>query len=246
MVPLRVGHRVQFHEIPWTLVPPWWPPCWKTPKFCGLKFTREFLLWYFILWDIVNPQLGSGVGLGLGLCSGLRSGLGLGLGSGLGIGLGSVAYLGGGMRPWPPPRKVRKHFLTRYTVKNGISNLYILLKSVFKMQEMPFQRPKFQNGISNLYIFLKSALKMQEMPFHRPKFQKISGGHAPGPPYNCVVTMASPSLKSWLRHWLGLDSVRGSTISHKMKYLPRFAWKLCMMTGDIFYISFQSDYLLSR
>ena len=43
-----------------------------------------------------------------------------------------------------PPRKVRKHFLTRYTVKNGISNLYILLKSALKMQELPFQRPKFQ------------------------------------------------------------------------------------------------------
>ena len=40
------------------------------------------------------------------------------------------------MRPW--------YFLTRYTVKNGISNLYILLKSALKMQEMPFQRPKFQ------------------------------------------------------------------------------------------------------
>ena len=39
----------------------------------------------------------------------------------------SVAYLGRG--------DVRN----RYTVKNGISNLYILLK----MQEMPFQRPKF-------------------------------------------------------------------------------------------------------
>ena len=31
------------------------------------------------------------------------------------------------MRPW--------YFLTRYTVKNGISNLYILLKSALKMQE---------------------------------------------------------------------------------------------------------------
>ena len=38
-----------------------------------------------------------------------------------------------------------KHFLTRYTVKNGISNLYILLKSALKMQEILFQRPKFQN-----------------------------------------------------------------------------------------------------
>ena len=33
----------------------------------------------------------------------------------------------------------------RYTVKNGISNLYILLKSALKMQEMSFQWPKFQN-----------------------------------------------------------------------------------------------------
>ena len=41
-----------------------------------------------------------------------------------------------------PPQKIRKHFLTRDTVKNGISNLYILLKCALKMQEMPFQRPK--------------------------------------------------------------------------------------------------------
>ena len=32
----------------------------------------------------------------------------------------------------------------KYTIKNGISNLYILLKSALKMQEMPFQKPKFQ------------------------------------------------------------------------------------------------------
>ena len=55
----------------------------------------------------------------------------------------AVAYLGGACGH-APPRKVRKHFLTRYTVKNWISNLYILLKSALKMQEMPFQRPKFQ------------------------------------------------------------------------------------------------------
>ena len=61
----------------------------------------------------------------------------------------------GGMWPWPRPSERPKNFLVRYTVKNGISNLYILLKS---------------------------AIKMQEMPFQRPEFQKISGGHAPGPP----------------------------------------------------------------
>ena len=54
----------------------------------------------------------------------------------------------------PPPRKVRKHFLTRYTVKNVISNLYILLKS---------------------------ALKMQEIFFRDPNFKKFPGEHAPGP-----------------------------------------------------------------
>ena len=40
---------------------------------------------------------------------------------------------------WPcPPAERPKHFLTRYTVKNGISNLDILLKNAHKMQEMPF------------------------------------------------------------------------------------------------------------
>ena len=47
-------------------------------------------------------------------------------------GVASSVFRGGGMRPCPPPWKVRKHFLTRYTVKNGISNLYILLKSALK------------------------------------------------------------------------------------------------------------------
>ena len=52
----------------------------------------------------------------------------------------------GTMLPWPPSER-QNIFLMRRTVKNGISNLYIyiLLKSALKMQEMPFQRPKFQN-----------------------------------------------------------------------------------------------------
>ena len=80
------------------------------------------------------------------------------------------------------------------------------------MQEMPFQRPKFKNGISNLYILLKSALKMQEMPFQRPKFQKISWVECPRTPYNSVVTMASPSLKSWLSHWMLVSLVFNSLV----------------------------------
>ena len=46
---------------------------------------------------------------------------------------------------------------------------------------------------------------MQEMPFQRPKIQNISGGPCPRTPYNGVVTMASPSLKSWLRYWIKLS-----------------------------------------
>ena len=65
----------------------------------------------------------------------------------------------GTMLPWPPSER-QNIFLMRRTVKNGISNLYI-------------------------YILLKSALKMQEMPFQRPKFQNFSGGLAPGPLQLC-------------------------------------------------------------
>ena len=57
----------------------------------------------------------------------------------------TVTYLGG-MRPWPP-LGTSENIFWWYTVKNGISNLYILLKSALKMQEMPFQRPKFQKNV---------------------------------------------------------------------------------------------------
>ena len=41
----------------------------------------------------------------------------------------TVAYLGGAMPPPPraPPRKVRKHFLTRYTVRNKQKLLFLYL-----------------------------------------------------------------------------------------------------------------------
>ena len=54
-----------------------------------------------------------------------------------------VTYLGRHVAmalPW----KVRKHFLTRYTVKNGISNLYILLKSVLKCRKWRFRDPNLK------------------------------------------------------------------------------------------------------
>ena len=67
-------------------------------------------------------------------------------------------------------------------------------KSALKMQEMLFQRPKFQSGISNLYILLKCALKMQEMPVQRPKFQNISGGACPRTPLKLCRHYAPPPL----------------------------------------------------
>ena len=93
------------------------------------------------------------------------------------------------------------------------------------MQEMPFQRPKFQNGISNQYILCKSALKMQEMHFRDPNFKTFPGGYAPGPPYNCVVTMASPSLnirKHIKINIIGEKSVWGwGAIAHPSPRVPR-------------------------
>ena len=44
-------------------------------------------------------------------------------------------------------------------------------------------------------------LKMQEMPFQRPKFQKKSGGICPWTPLKLCRHYGLPSLKSLLRHW---------------------------------------------
>ena len=52
----------------------------------------------------------------------------------------SVAYLGEGACGHTPLGTSEN----RYTVKNGISNLYILLNSALKTKEMPFQRPNFK------------------------------------------------------------------------------------------------------
>ena len=52
-----------------------------------------------------------------------------------------------------------------------------IISSVF-MRPCPLTRYTVKNVISNLYILHKSALQMQEMPFQRPKFQILSGGHA--------------------------------------------------------------------
>ena len=88
-----------------------------------------------------------------------------------------VAYLrgGGAMRPCPSPPGKSENIFWRDTL--------------FKMG--------FQT-----YIFCsKVPSKCRKCRFRDPNFKIFSGGHAPGPPYNFVVTMASPSLKFWLRYW---------------------------------------------
>ena len=85
-----------------------------------------------------------------------------------------VAYLEGGGACGHPPLRKSENIFWRDT-----------------LLEMGFQT----------YIFCsKVPSKCRKCRFRDPNFKKFPGGHAPGPPYNCVVTMASPSLKSWLRH----------------------------------------------
>ena len=74
-----------------------------------------------------------------------------------------------------PPRNVHKHFLTRYTIKN-------------------------RNFKPIYFAQIKMLSKCRKYRFSDPNFKKYPGEIFPQPPQNCVVTMASSSLKSWLRH----------------------------------------------
>ena len=57
-----------------------------------------------------------------------------------------------------------------------------------------------KNGFQTYVFCSKVSSKCWICRFRDPNSKECPGGHAPGPPYNCsVVTMASPSLKSWLR-----------------------------------------------
>ena len=60
----------------------------------------------------------------------------------------------------------------------------------------PSESPKtFFDEKKNLYILLKSALKMQEMPFQRPKFQKISRGQCSRTPLQLFRHYGLPLTK---------------------------------------------------
>ena len=122
----------------------------------------------------------------------------------------SVAYLGGAMRPCPPPRKVRKHFLTRYTVKNGISNLYILLK-------------------------LKVPSKCRKCRFRDPNFKKIFGGACPQTPlqlcrhYGLPLTKILATPLFWILYDLYMlkTSILRSWISSRLP--PSFVCDQCFV-----------------
>ena len=49
------------------------------------------------------------------------------------------------------------------------------------MQEMPFERPKFQKGISNIYICSKVPTKSRKCRFRDPNFKNIFGVACPRP-----------------------------------------------------------------
>ena len=109
----------------------------------------------------------------------------------------SVAYLGGGgMRPSPPPpSESPKTFFDE-------KKTYIFCS---KCRKCHFRDPNFKMGFQTYIFCSKVPSKCRKCRFRDPNFKKFQGGNAPGPPYNCVVTMASPSLKSWLRHCLQLS-----------------------------------------
>ena len=97
------------------------------------------------------------------------------------------------MRPWLPSESPKTFFDEKKT--------YIFCSKVpSKCRKCHFRDPNLKMGFQ-IYIFCsKVPSKCRKCRFRDPNFKHFSGGNAPGPSYNCVVTMASPSLKSWLRH----------------------------------------------
>ena len=91
-----------------------------------------------------------------------------------------------------PPRKVRKHFLTRYTVKDWISNLYILLKSALKMQEMPFQRPKISKWDFKPIYFAQNCPQNAGNAISETQISKNFQGCMPPDPPKIVSSLLPP------------------------------------------------------
>ena len=82
----------------------------------------------------------------------------------------------------PPPGKSENIFLTRYTVKNWISNVYILLKSALKMQEIPFQRPKISKwDFKPIYFAQKCPQNAGNAVSETQISKNLRGGMPPDP-----------------------------------------------------------------
>ena len=100
----------------------------------------------------------------------------------------TVAYLGGacgdGSPPLPPTRKVRTIFWQDTLLKMGFQTYIFCSKVPSKGRKCRFRDPNFKMGFQT-YIFCSEVpSKCRKCRFRDPNF----------------VTMASPSLKSWLRH----------------------------------------------
>ena len=106
------------------------------------------------------------------------------------------------MRRCPPPRKVRKIFWRDTLLKMGFQTYIFCSKVPSKCRKCRFRDPNFKMGFQTYIFWSEVPSKCRKCRFRDPNFKKFQGRLAPRLSYNCVVTMASPSLKSWLRHWL--------------------------------------------
>ena len=70
----------------------------------------------------------------------------------------------------------------------------------------------------DLYILLKSVLKMLEMPFQRPQIQNISRGYASVPHKKYVVTLAWPPL--FVKTWSAPDDSGRCILTLKVREIP--------------------------
>ena len=85
----------------------------------------------------------------------------------------------------------RRHFLWRMALSVGaalwVSNTSCIIRILILIPEC----------FRKLSEVLKSAVRMQEMPFQRPKFQNISGGHAPRHPPRLTPLTAGTYMVFW-------------------------------------------------
>ena len=67
----------------------------------------------------------------------------------------------------------------------------------------------------------KVSPKCRKCRFRDPNLKTSSGGHAPGPTYNCVITMVYVSWKCWLRHCQTRSHIKWSMFWHS-HFIPIF------------------------